>query len=104
MFKIWGSAMASLSSAIKVTVQSEEVMASFGTPDFYRTRTLAVHRAFDAWCDKHGLEGSEIRQAMLKMRDQPTVNRVHCSKELLDFLPPEFSVRGVWTSEKELCS
>lgn len=100
MFKIWGSAMASLSVALKQAVQSEEVTASYGAPRFFQVRTLAIHRAFDAWCEKHNLDGSEIRQAMSKMRDQPTVNSVYGCSVLLDTLPPEFCVYGQWASQR----
>ena len=104
MFKIWGSAMASLSVELKQAVQSAEVTSSYGTPRFFQVRTLAIHRAFDAWCEKHNLDGSEIRQAMSKMRDQPTVSTVYGCSDLLDTLPPEFCIRGVWTSERVLCA
>lgn len=99
--KTWGTAMRSLSDAIKKARNCREVLDNYGTNKFFHIETLSIHRTFQAWCEDCGICPIYLRNEMRVQYNlmNPTVTMVSGAKLLLTTIPDEFNVRGIWTPE-----
>lgn len=101
-FATWGAAMKSLDKAVAAEVKF--VWDSTDLCDriekFYKQEVFIVHRAFQRWCETHGVDPAKMRMEMvatlLQGRMIGLMNPLRMEKLLL-YVPVEFSVRGTWT-------
>lgn len=98
IFKTYGSAIDSLKVKLVEASNSDIVIGAKGTPNFFKTINLEIHRTFQTWCSTHGLNPVEFRNALIKLRSRGEVPGVLFDVLILR-LPDEFNVRGVWTPE-----
>lgn len=101
-FATWGAAMESLDKAIAAEVKFvwDSTDPSDRPSKFYKQEVFIVHRAFQRWCEKHGIDPVKMRMEMVACRLQGNMfglmNPLRMEK-LLVYVPVEFSVRGTWT-------
>lgn len=100
-FKTYGSAIESLIKHLHplLTAQHDR---DFSTTRYFVNRSLVSHRGFQDWAEKHGVQDMAGLLESLKSHVQAsgTPSWRLSLRHLLEALPDEFNVRGVWTPEE----
>lgn len=101
-FKTWGAAMKSLDGALHEAIRIAwyDLGGNHDRPGYFKRELYVIHHAFQKWCERYGFDPTAIRQEIITrcdLRQMDGLLHWGVLDKLVNWIPREFGVRGVWT-------